>query len=284
MSKARTFLGRAALAAAVALVLQPVRALAQEATNTPAGTQPSVGSFYFREKLQYVRLDDDPSPADREIDKLVATSYLAYGVTRTLSISAEVPVVYEQNNPDSGPTNVDAGLNDITLVAKWRPLQLDLGPVDSVRFAVFGGAEVPSGDGDLSSHSVDPIVGGVVTAILGRHGINQALTYKWNTSDDRFTVRPGDGRDDAVRFDTAYLYRLAPAAYTATTTAATYLTFEANGLYETGGDWEVVAGPGILYEARTFALEATLGLPVLQEVEDRPETRVVLTVGLRILF
>ena len=72
--------------------------------------------------------------------------------------------------------------------------------------------------------------------------------------------------------------------YSAASEAATYVTLEANGLYETNGDVEVIAGPGILYEARTFALEATIGLPMVQEVRERPEVDLVVTLGLRILF
>lgn len=272
------------LLACVSLTATPVAA--QESTNVPAGTQPSVGSFYLREKLQYVRLGDDPSPANRDIDKVIATTSIAYGLTREWSASLEVPLVYEdaRANHELHESHADVGINDIALAVKWRPWQYDLGPVDSLRFAVFGGVELPSGDGDLSSHSVDPFIGGVFTGIVGRHGFNAALTYKNNNGGDRFNTRAGDGPSDAVRFDSSYLYRMSPAAYSGTSTAATYFTFEMNGLYETNGDWEVIAGPGLLYEARTFALEAAVGLPVVQNVERRPQTEIVLTLGVRFLF
>lgn len=272
------------LLAAVSLTATPV--VAQESTNVPAGTQPSVGSIYLREKLQYVRLGDDPSPADRDIEKVIATTSLAYGLTREWSVSLEVPLVYEdaQAGHAGHESHADFGVNDVSLAAKWRPWQYDLGPVDSLRFAVYGGVELPSGDGDFSSHSVDPFIGGVFTGIIGRHGFNAAFTYKNNNGGDDFNTRAGDGPSDAIRFDSSYLYRMSPAMYSSETTAATYLTFELNGLYETNGDWEVVVGPGLLYEARTFALEATLGLPVVQEVERRLDTDIVLTLGVRFLF
>jgi hypothetical protein len=268
----------------MAVTARPV--YAQESTNVPAGTQPSVGSFYLRERLQYVRLGDDPSPADRDIDKVVATTTLAYGLTREWSVSMELPLVYENStaNHVGHDSHTSFGVNDFTLAAKWRPWQYDLGPVDSLRFAVFGGVELPSGDGDFSSHSVDPFLGGVFTGIIGRHGFNAALTYKNNNGSDAFNTRAGDGPSDAIRVDSSYLFRLSPAAYSSTTTAATYLTLELNGLYETNGDWEVVVGPGLLYEARTFALEATVGLPVASDVDERPETELVLTFGVRFLF
>ncbi|MBC7833571.1 MAG: hypothetical protein H7Y88_00540 [Phycisphaerales bacterium] len=260
-------------------------ASAQEAINTPAATQPSEGKLYLRQKLQFARYRDDPSPEDRAVDEYIATTNLVYGIARNLSASIDLPVVYSvEDSGATGETDRTLGTNDLALSFKWRPLQWDLSPVDSVRLAVFGGSELPTGSGDLGSHSFDPFVGAVVTAILGRHGFNQSLQYKFNQGSDEFNIRPGDGPADAVRYDTAYLFRLSPAEYTAETTAATYLTLELNGLYETNGDNEVLMGPGILYEARTFALEASLSLPILQDVDERPETKLVLTLGFRVLF
>lgn len=199
---------RYGLAATLAVVLAPV-ALAQEATNTPAATQPSVGKWYLREKVQYFKLGDDPSPEKRDIDKIVATTTLAYGITRDLSASLELPLVLSFEDPaGSAGTDTDFGANDLSLSFKWRPFQWDLNPVDSVRLAFFGGVESPTGSGDFGSHSWDPFVGTVFTAILGRHGFNQSLSYKFNTGGDRFNTRAGDGPDDALRYDTAYLFRL----------------------------------------------------------------------------
>ena len=259
-------------------------AMGQEATNTPAATQPAAGKFYLRQKFQYIGLGDDPSPEDREIDKFVSTTTLLFGVTRNISLSAELPLVYAVEDPRAGGADREFGVNDITVLMKYRPLQIDLNPLDSVRFAVFGGVEIPSGDGDFSSHSFDPIVGGVFTAILGRHGFNQSVSYKFNSGGDLYNTRAGDGPSNALRYDTAYLFRLSPGAYSAETSAATYLTLELNGLYESNGDNEIIFGPGILYEARTFALEASVGFPILRDVDERPQTDLVVTLGFRILF
>jgi len=270
------------LGSALALAASAVHA--QESPNVPAATQPSVGSFYLRERLHYVALSDDPSPADREVDKFVSTTSLAYGLARAWSVSLEVPLAYERSDAAGDGTTGAFGLNDLSLTVKWRPWQHDLGPVDSLRFALFGGVEVPSGDGDFSSHSFDPFIGGVFTGIMGRHGVNAAVTYKHNDGRTTHTTRAGDGTADALRCDGSYLFRLRPAAYGAHTTAATYLTLEVNSLYETNGDSEVIVGPGILYEARTFAFEATLGLPVLRAADERPTTELIVALGVRFLF
>lgn len=268
----------------LALALFPAAvARGQEATNTPAATQPAEGRFSLRQKLQFSTLGDDPSPEQREIDKFIATTSLTYGLRRDVSLTLDLPLTYSVEDGLAGEDR-DFGLADPAVTVKYRPVQIDLNPVDSVRLAVFGGVEFPSGDGDLSSHSVDPFIGGVFTAILGRHGVNQALSYKFNTGGDQFNTRAGDGPDDALRYQTAYLFRIDPAEYTADTAAATYLMLELGGLYETGGDNEILFGPGILYEARSFALEAAVGFPIVQDVDERPGTDLVVTLGFRILF
>ncbi len=280
----RCRVGKAALLA-IAVLLPGQRAIGQEATNTPAATQPGVGSWYLRHRVQYLRLRDDPSPQQRDIDKVLSTTSLTYGITRDLSATLAVPVALSVEDP-SGPagTDTDFELGDADLSLKWRPFQRDLSPVDSVRLAFFGGVEVPTGTGDLGSDSWDPYVGSVFTTILGRHGFNQSISYKFNTGGEEFSVVAGDGPSNALRYDTAYLFRLDPAEYTADTTAATYLTLELNGLYETNGDNEILFGPGLLYEARTFALEATVGLPIVQDIDHRPSTDIRVTLGFRLLF
>lgn len=258
---------------------------AQEATNTPAATQPSVGAWYLREVVRYIRLGDDPSPADRDVHVIEAVTSLTFGVLKNLSATLDLPLEYKREVAEATGTNDrEAGAGDAALSLKWRPLQWDLSPIDSVRVAVIAGIETPTGSGDLGSHSWDPFGGAVLTAIIGRHGFNQAVRYKFNQGGDRFNTRAGDGPDDALRYDSAYLFRLLPEEYGESSVAATYLTVELNGLYETNGDHEVLFGPGILYEGRSFALEASFGLPVVSDVRERPQTELVVSLGLRLLF
>ncbi|MFZ4576368.1 MAG: hypothetical protein ACOYN0_18435, partial [Phycisphaerales bacterium] len=241
------------------------------------------GSFYLRQKFQYFMLRDDPSPAVGDTNEFVATSTLTYGLRRDMTLSLDVPLIYAHKSTPSGSTQ-QFGVDDLSLTFKYRPIQVDLNPIDSVRVAFFGGIEIPSGDADFSSESWDPYLGCVFTTILGRHGLSQSLSYKFNTGVNEFSPRAGDGPDDALRYDTSYLFRIDPAQYAPDTNAATYLTFELNGLYETSGDNEIIVGPGILYEARNFAFEANICFPVVQEVTRRSKTDLVVTFGFRVLF
>lgn len=258
-------------------------AFAQEAIWTPSATQPAKGLFTLRTQTRVLRLSDDPTGLDREATVLTQDSVLSYGLSRNLSVSLGVPLtIRQERRPDE--SDRDAGLGDFVISAKYRLWQSDSSAIDFSRFAVLGGAELPTGSGDLSSHSFDPYLGAVFTAVRGRHGLNQSIRYTFNTGTDETPLMPGQGQDDALYLDSAYLYRFSPEAYASDTHASFYGVLELNGLYETGGDWEILLSPGVLYEARRFAVELGVQVPTLQEVENRPEVEWGLVFGLRFLF
>jgi hypothetical protein len=156
--------------------------------------------------------------------------------------------------------------------------------IDTARFSVIAAVETPTGDDAFSSDSFDPVVGGVFTYIKGRHGFDAALRWEFNTGETPQPVRGGMGSANVLFYDAAYLFRVSPAAFGAGPNAALYAIIEANGLYETNGDNEVLLSPGIMYEARNFASELSVQLPVWQEIESRPKTEFTVTAGLRWLF
>jgi len=152
-------------------------------------------------------------------------------------------------------------------------------PAKSKFLAVLPTAKAPFG-----SDSFDPMIGFVYTHIQGRHGFNVSARYKFNTGVRANPVRHGDSKADILHYDTAYLYRLSSAKYTADTKGAWYAIAELHGTYETNGDHEFFLSPGVMYEARDWALEASISLPTLQEVDHRPHADYILTLGVRFLF
>ncbi|MFK7959594.1 MAG: hypothetical protein AB8G96_03640 [Phycisphaerales bacterium] len=268
--------------AAAAIACMAPAASAQEATNTPAATQPAVGALYLRQKFRLYQFGDDPEVGRTGAEKFTSTTSLTWGLRRDLSLTLDLPVEYTQDERATDRIH-GTDFGDVGLSFKWRPVQHDLGPIDSVRLAFFGGTTAPTG-GSWTSESWDPFIGTVFTAILGRHGINQSFSWTFNTGDRTTGILPGDGPEDALRFDTAYLYRIDPVAYAADTTSATYVTVEANGIWERNGDVEVLLSAGLLYEARSYALELSVGVPVISDVDHRPEVDLRITAGFRILF
>jgi hypothetical protein len=280
----KTPIVRAACALSAMLgLIAPVAA--QEAIWTPAATQPSAGTVISKHSVRIFNYHNDPTGLDRRGTDVVLQNTVSLGLTGTLSLNADVPIVIRQFEAARNADDPDrADLGDISLNLKWRFWQHDPGPVDTLRLAGVVGLETPTGADGLSSDSVDPQLGLVFTGILGRHGFNAAATWTLTTGGTDDPIMPGLSVSDALRADAAYLYRLDPAEYTAETAASLYAVAELNAVYETNGDYELFLSPGILYEARNFALEASVQIPVAAETDHRPERRYGLALGLRVLF
>ena len=256
-------------------------AAAQQAMFTDAATQPSSGVFLIRTVGMYERFEDDNDLGlDRQIDDYTLRTTLFYGVTREFALNLVQPV-RERAGDDAA-----FGFDDTMLMAKYRFYTNDFGPIDTARFSLIGGASVPTGVDAFTSDSVDPMLGGVFTLITGRHGFNADALYRFNSGDeDDAYVRPGSGPYDALRLDANYLYRLYPSQFNAANSGGSYYAFaEANGMYETSGDTEVLLAGGLMYEGSDIALEFGVRLPVYSEVDERPEERLGIGFGVRLLF
>ena len=276
----------------VVAALVGTRALAQEAVHTDSTAVPSVGQVALRESVQYLRLRDDPTEQGREVDEWRAVTTIEYGLRPELTLTAYLPLAYRETHfrgvpaagADADRNSADFALDDFTLAAKWRVYRNDFGPIDTARFSVIAGAEVPSGVEPFSSDSLDPVLGGVFSYIQGRNGLNADVIWKFNTGGENEPVRVGEGSADALFYDAAYLFRVVPETFSGSSFGALYAIVEANGAYETNGDNELLIAPGLLFEARGYAVEASVQLPVWQDLDHRPETEFTVTLGVRFLF
>jgi hypothetical protein len=277
-----SLLGAPVLAAALASA-----APAQEAMYTAAATMPSPGVAVLREQYHFLRFGANEADGTERTDRSEWLTSLQVGLARDLSLTADVPVVFERaTDATTGLAERDRGVEDLALTFKYRFFKHDTGGIDTLRAAILAGARVASGDDhDFSSQSINPSVGAVVTLVRGRHGFNQDLVYRLNTggSDDR-NVGGGRGLSDAVAHNTAYLFRLWPAEYAADSRGSLYATIELTGLYETNGDYELRWSPGLMFEAPSFAIEVMAQLPLYHRLDHRAELDFSIGVGLRITF
>ncbi|MGQ0628576.1 MAG: transporter [Phycisphaerales bacterium] len=270
--------------AAIGLLSAP--ALAQEAMYTNAATMPSPGVFIVRPQLNYNEYGLNPTDGTRSTYEIEAVTSVQYGLARALSLTVEVPAFHETTVATDGSKQTDRGVPAIDLMLKYRFYKNDSGGIDTVRAAVIGGASLPSGDDNESAaNSVNPHIGAVVTIVRGRHGFNQELDFKLNTNGEGVDNKSGgEGPADALRFNSAYLYRIIPDRFTSTSTGAWYVTLEMNGLYETNGDTELRWSPGLMFEGRDFAFELMAQFPLYDGVRHRSELDLSLGVGLRFTF
>ncbi len=278
----------AAALAALAALSASGEASAQAPIVSQAATQPAKGRLSVREQFRLMRMDNDPSGDGRETRTTIFNTVIDYGLTGSQSLSLRLPVLFRRISYDTpaGREHED-GVGDLTAIWKYRLWQHDTGPISTKRFSIFAGAEIPVGNEDHSSGSLDPILGVVYTQVDGRHGLNFDLSWKFTTggvSGDDEALAAGDSLADLLSYNGSYLYRLAPSQYAADTNASWYGVIEINGLYETNGDHEILFSPGLLYEARKWAAEVGVQVPVFQNVDERLEHDWVFVVGVRFLF
>lgn len=273
LGSSRRRLGLAAVVAALA----PAAAHAQAPINSNVALQPAKGGLILRQQIRYSDAELDRPGSDADIELATATTTLVYGATDAVTLLLDMPVVISERFEDdaAGVIDTEAGLADWTALAKIRLHRRDTGPLATTRLDAIAGLEAPTGDDAFSSDSTDPIVGAVFTKTEGRNAFSADLLWKFDTS---------GGGTDLLRYDAAYVRRLSPARYTRADQAAINGLLELNGVYEADGDNEVFLSPGAQYVTRRWILEASVQLPVAQDVDDRPEADFILALGVRVQF
>ena len=267
------------------LILLAVLAVASASSSTARGGPinsdvaftPRKGGSIFR--LQYTYSEADGRAGIRQVNASSLRGTYVYGLKEDLALFFTVPYVnrlVDRLVPKLG--RIEAahdGVADLTFLAKYRFWQNDTRPRETFRAAVLGGLNIRSGDSDFSSDSYDPIFGAVFTWRRDRNLFDADLIYQFNTGGGEF-------RHDALRYDLAYSYQLAPAVYDADYNYEWNAVAEINGRYTADGSHEVFLSPGLQFVTEQWALEASVQLPVIQElVGDGPETDYRLVFGVR---
>lgn len=241
--------------------------------NTDVALTPPLGGTIIRVQWRYSRLFGD----DREVQRSVQPITAVYGATQNLAILGTVPIIYRKIEFDTGGSRTNAGVGDITLLGKYRFLQEDK-PGRTTRWAVIGGAEVPTFDNDFSSESFDPIIGTVFTHQRLDWWIDWDVLYKFNTAG-------GAAGDDELRADVAYSHRLLGGESEVTGPWGLYAIAEVNTRYFTDGSAQAFASPGLQYITPNLILEAGVQLPIGQDLKSpRLETDYTVLMSLRLQF
>lgn len=218
---------------------------AQEATFTGAATHPGQGQFYAR---ALVALEDS--------DEYMVHGRLVYGIVSRLALQLDAHHEWLQTEED---------YSSGTIQLKYRFFQNDFGPINTWRASIAGGVEFLSNE-DPAGH-----VALLTTAILNRHGLNGQLDWAHY-----------DASPDELTMNGAHLYRIYPAKYGTDTKGAWYTQLETlNTLYD-NNTYESDLAPGLLYEARKWAAEISLRLPIAGDYPNQPDY--TLATGLRYLF
>lgn len=245
--------------------------------NTDVALTPHRGGSILR--LQYTYSEADERGRLLHLNASSVRGTFVYGITEDTALFINAPYMNRQSDVfDSRLGRFEVahdGIGDITFLGKVRFWQEDRGPMETLRWAAIGGMNLRSGDSDFTSDSYDPIVGTVFSARRGRGRFDTDLIYQFNTGG-------GERRHDTLRYDIAYSHRIYPAVYQEDNTWEFDLVGEVNGRYTTDGSHEVFFSPGLQFITESWILEASLQLPVIQELRSEgPETDYRLVVGVR---
>lgn len=257
-------------------MLSPVATLAGGINTNLALTPPEGGSIF---RLQYSFVEAEGHGAIQQVNSSSVVATYVYGVKQNFAILLSVPYVNNQVDkvvPRRGLIEeAHDGAADLTFLAKYRFWQQDPRPQETLRWAAIAGMNIRSGDSRFSSDSYDPLVGTVFTWQRDRGWFDADLVYQFNTG-------RGEDRHDELRYDLSYSYRLFPVVYGSENVYELDAVAEFNGRYSTSGSHEVFVSPGLQLITERWMLEASVQLPVVQELDDGiPETEYRFVVGIR---
>lgn len=244
-----------------ALCVAACAAVAQEPTYMDAATHPGAGQFYSRLLVSQSEYDE----AGTKTKELASIVKLVYGIRPTLAVLAEGE--FSSRSSDDGD---ETGLLGSTFQVKYRLFKKDLGPLNTWMASVFAGVTVPGDLDRTSDMDAYPRCALVSSTILGRHGVNVELEWEeYGREPDRFAI------------NASHLYRLSPVEYSVTTRGAWYTMMESLNQFSDDGDSRFDMAVGILYEARRWAWELSIRLPLEQNWPQKTDYH--MTMGLRFL-
>lgn len=289
---------------AVVLIALPIHVISAPITFNTA-LPVADGQFIYRQQLQWLRSNDDPSGARRDMRVLAAVSVLAYGINHKLAVFGALP--YTDKSIEVTPAGMrierdNRGLGDVTGFARYTLWQNDVKGRTS-RLAAFGGFTAPTGDDDESDRigrlppslqngtGATDWLGGVVASHQSlKYQFDGQLSYRNNREANNFEA------GDQARLDLSWQHRLWPRVLGAGVPAFLYGVLEVNALHQEknriNGDRDDNSGgttlwlsPGLQYVTRRWVVEVILQKPVAQNLNGTAlENDLRLTTGFRVNF
>ncbi len=263
------------------------------------------GGYVLREQFMYMKIADDPTPAQRDMQVSGVMSVLGYGVTSDFALFGMLPWFDKRLDMNMGGQNITrqkSGVGDLTLFGRYTAYQYDA-PGRTLRIAPFLGVKTPTGEDNArdgfgrlpspvqpGSGSWDALGGAVVTYQTLDFEIDGQLSYKANREANSFQA------GDVAELDASLQYRLWPGSLGSGVPAFLYGVLEANLVHsakdDSGGIADPNSGgttlflsPGLQYVTRRWIVEAGVQIPVIQHLNGTAlKNNYVLSTGVRINF
>ena len=263
------------------------------------------GGYVLREQFMYMKIADDPTPAQRDMRVSGVMSVLGYGVTPDFALFGMLPWFDKRLDMSMGGqaiTRRRPGVGDLTLLGRYTAYQYDA-PGRTLRIAPFLGVKAPTGEDNardgfgrlpapvqIGSGSWDWLGGVVGSYQTLDFEIDGQASYKANREANGF--QSGDVAD----LDGSLQYRLWPGSLGSGVPAFLYGVLEANLIHsakdDSGGIADPNSGgttlflsPGLQYVTKKWIVEAGVQIPVVQHLNGTAlKNNYVLSTGIRINF
>ena len=263
------------------------------------------GGYVLREQFMYMKIADDPTPAQRDMRVSGVMSVLGYGVTSDFALFGMLPWFNKRLDMTMGGqalTRHQSDVGDFTLLGRYTAYQHDA-PGRTLRIAPFLGVKMPTGEDNArdgfgrlpppvqpGSGSWDVLGGAVLTYQTLDFQIDSQLSYKANREANGFQA------GNVAELDGSLQYRLWPGSLGSGIPAFLYGVLEANLIHsakdDSGGIADPNSGgtalflsPGLQYVTRKWIVEVGVQIPVSQQFNGTAlKNNYVLSTGVRINF
>ncbi|MCM2306705.1 MAG: transporter [Sulfuritalea sp.] len=263
------------------------------------------GGWVLREQFMYMKIADDPTPAQRDMRVSGVMSVLGYGVTSDFALFGMLPLFNKRIDISMGRQDITrrkSGVGDLTLLGRYTAYQYDA-PGRTLRIAPFLGVKAPTGEDNArdgmgrlpppvqpGSGSWDVLGGAVLTYQTLDFEIDSQVSYKANREANGFQA------GNVASLDTSLQYRLWPRSLGAGVPAFLYGVLEANLVHSarnrSGGADDPNSGgttlfitPGLQYVTQKWIVEAGVQIPVSQDLNGTAlKNDYVFTTGFRVNF
>lgn len=263
------------------------------------------GGYVLREQFVFMKVADDPTPTNRDVEVTGLVSVLGYGVTRDFALFGILPYFDKRLDMRMGGQDISRsqrGLGDLTLLGRYTAYEYNA-PGRTLRVAPFLGIKAPTGEDNArdgmgrlppplqpGSGSWDALGGVVLTYQTLDFEIDGQVSYKANREANGFQA------GNVASLDTSLQYRLWPRSLGAGVPAFLYGVIETNLVHSAknhiagvddpnSGGTTLFITPGLQYVTRKWIVEAGIQIPVSQNFNGTAlKTDYVFTTGLRLNF
>lgn len=272
------------LAAVLSIAMAPAAARAAPITFDTALPVRERG-LVVREQGIWLRATDDPTPLDRELDVLTASTVLVYGAHSRLALMGALPFHRKEldvTTPSGRVSRSVSGFGDLRTVLRYTALAVDRRG-ETLRLAPYAGVELPTGADDasddlgrlprplqLGSGAWNPLAGAILTW----------QTLRWqldlSTGAELRTRAEGFDAGDEVRADASLQYRVLPSGRLGGGVPSfLFAVLETNAVWQgrdgvgstrdpDSGGFTVHVAPGVQWVMVRAILEAAVQIPIAE--------------------